>query len=354
MNKKFKILVNIIIFGLFIFLLTQLDYISMMGAISQVPLTLLIGLVIIQLTDLCIVNFEHMRLAKTVGYHMSFLKMLYIVCLGHIFDGITPGGGVGGEAIKIMQLKRQADVPYTTGTAVVLSQKTISTCALIFFCLLGFIYMVATNSINMALWMQIGIIVLLIGILVLVFWIFYNPSHFIIKANKIKRKKIREGIVLFLEGIVQISGNRKECFFQIFMSLIVWAINPLRIYLLLQITGSQVNVVLVFGIVFVAYAAAMLPIFPGGMLGFEASMIGLLSMVGVPGDQSVFITMLFRFLTFWFVIAVSLLYTGAYKLYLIMSGQNKIQQDKRKQEELDKLAQKEQEKLEKVENKNAN
>lgn len=351
MNKKFKIIINVIIVILFVYLCTQLDYKGMWGALSQVPLYILLALVGVQLIDLGIVTYQHMRLGRTVGYRLTFFKTLYVTCMGHMFDAITPGGGVGGEAVKVLELKKQARIPYTTGTAIILSQKTVSTCALTFFCLLGFIYMVLTNAIQMVLWMKIATIALFLGILLLVFWVFYHPAHFIAKAQRIRHRKIRETIVLFLEGIVQISDNRSEVFTQVFLSLIVWAINPVRIWLLLQITQTNVNIVLVFGVGFIAYAAAMLPIFPGGMLGFELTMSGLLTMVGVPGDQSLFLATMFRAITFWFVILISLVYCGVFKLYLIFTGQAKEQREIARQEREEKKRKKELEKQERLQNK---
>lgn len=313
MSKKLKILLNIVVFFLFIYLYTQLDYQAMVENLRNIPIMILVVLVFIQLVDMALVNYQNLRLAKTVGYHMSFWKMYYITSLGHVFDALTPGGGIGGEAVKIMMLKKHADVPYSTGTAIVLSQKTISTCALMFFCLLAFGYMTGTSAMHMSLWLKIGIFALLFGILFLAIYIFYRPRTFMMKCEKIRSDKIRESLISFLEGIAQISANRKECMIQIFISFFIWFIYPIRLFILLEVTKTAVPFVVIYAVIFLAYGTAMIPIFPGGMLGFEASMSAMLTLYGVASDKSIFITTLFRFLTFWFVIVVSFLYIGGYK-----------------------------------------
>lgn len=314
MKNKARIAVNLLVVVLFVYLYTQLDYQSILTNLKAVPLTVLVTLFVLQIADMLLVNYQNQRLARHLGYPMSFYKMNFITSIGHVFDAITPGGGVGGEAVKIMMLKKHADVPISTGTAVILSQKTVSGCALLAFCICAFFYVTVTSTMAMHISLKIAIAVGLISLLVLMIYIYYNPRKFIVKCEKIKRAKIKEALINFLEGIEQIGKDRKECGKQILISLIIWLIYPFKLYLLLLVTDIKIHFLAAYAIIFLSYATAMIPIFPGGMLGFEVSMTSLLALYGVAGDKAVFITTLFRIVTYWFVILASLTYCGAYKV----------------------------------------
>ncbi|MGI6549403.1 MAG: lysylphosphatidylglycerol synthase domain-containing protein [Syntrophomonadales bacterium] len=47
---------------------------------------------------------------------------------------------------------------------------------------------------------------------------------------------------------------------------------------------------------------AMLPIFPGGLGGFEGTMSTLLLIMGLSLSEAAMVAVVFRFITFWFVI----------------------------------------------------
>jgi uncharacterized membrane protein YbhN (UPF0104 family) len=46
----------------------------------------------------------------------------------------------------------------------------------------------------------------------------------------------------------------------------------------------------------------MLPIFPGGLGGFEGTMSTLLLIMGLSLSEAAMVAVVFRFITFWFVI----------------------------------------------------
>jgi uncharacterized protein (TIRG00374 family) len=60
----------------------------------------------------------------------------------------------------------------------------------------------------------------------------------------------------------------------------------------------------------------MIPLLPGGVGSFEATMTSLLIAMHITHGQALAITLLFRFITFWFVILISLLYAGVWKVRL--------------------------------------
>jgi len=74
----------------------------------------------------------------------------------------------------------------------------------------------------------------------------------------------------------------------------------------------EVSLAYIAAITFAAYMVAMLPIFPGGLGGFEATMAGLLVAIGFAVSDAAVVTIVFRFITFWLVMLLSLAYCAIY------------------------------------------
>jgi len=94
------------------------------------------------------------------------------------------------------------------------------------------------------------------------------------------------------------------------LSLCIWLLYPAKLYVLVLPFYPQAHVMTVAAATFAAYMVAMLPIFPGGLGGFEATLTGLLAAMGMALSDAVVVTVFFRFATFWFVLLLSLAYIG--------------------------------------------
>lgn len=314
MKDKVKILINLLVVVVFVYLYTQLDYQSIMNNLKKVPLWVLVVMIALQLADMLLVTYQNKRLTAHLGYPISFAKMNFVTCMGHVFDAVTPGGGVGGEAVKIMMLKRYADVPMSIGSAAMISQKVVSACTLLMFATCAFFYMTVTATMNMPLSLEIAIYVGLVSVLGLLLYVFYHPRKFIDLCAKLKNDKVRESLIIFLEGVEAIGKDKMECIKEMSMSLFIWFIFPFKLYIILEVIGIKISFLGIYAVIFLSYAMAMLPIFPGGMLGFEVAMTSMLALYGVGGDDAIFVATLFRIITFWFVILISIGYSGVYKM----------------------------------------
>ena len=60
-----------------------------------------------------------------------------------------------------------------------------------------------------------------------------------------------------------------------------------------------------YAVTFISYFAAMIPILPGGLGTFEGTMSGLLLVYGLTPEEAVAVSLVFRFVTFWFVVLLS-------------------------------------------------
>jgi uncharacterized protein (TIRG00374 family) len=87
-------------------------------------------------------------------------------------------------------------------------------------------------------------------------------------------------------------------------------------YLLAVLFLPSVNILFLGAVTFVSYLAAMIPVFPGGIGAFEGTMSALLLTMGFGQSDALVITIIFRFITFWFVLLGSLGFIGVHKVML--------------------------------------
>ena len=97
------------------------------------------------------------------------------------------------------------------------------------------------------------------------------------------------------------------------LSFFIWLLYPAKLYLLTIQFAPDVPVVHICATGFLAYMVAMLPIFPGGLGGFEGTMSGLLVALSFTISDAAVVTVLFRFITFWLVLLLSLVYVALHK-----------------------------------------
>lgn len=127
--------------------------------------------------------------------------------------------------------------------------------------------------------------------------------------------KIRNFMISLLSQVGSIRKNKKALVSLLLFSIFIWLLYPLKMYLLTMHLLPDASIILVGAIAFAAYMVAMIPIFPGGLGGFEGTMTGLLLAVGAMQSNALIITVLFRFATFWFVMLLSLAFIGLYKIH---------------------------------------
>lgn len=145
------------------------------------------------------------------------------------------------------------------------------------------------------------------------------------------KEKIVTFLAKWLNNFNQHSKKLKtkpfEIALQFFLSFTIWLIYPLKLFILLggfrsninhiSLTdfgtmsgfaangGFSLNFLILIAVVFISYFVGMLPILPGGLAVFEGSMTGLLMMMHLPYKNSLAISLVFRFITYWFVMLLS-------------------------------------------------
>lgn len=129
------------------FVASQTDLGQVWVMVSQVGFWGFLAILLLYLAAFAIdaVTF-HMALVEiplTLGW---FLRIFNIRLVGELFNAILPAGGMGGEPVKALILKRRFDIGLKAGTASLVLGKTVNMIALVLFLGVGFALMLQSDK----------------------------------------------------------------------------------------------------------------------------------------------------------------------------------------------------------------
>ena len=314
MKKKW--LFTALLVPLLLFALSRLDAQSLLHSVKQIPLWLAASLVGLQIVSQLLVNLQWHQIAKFTDADVSFGNMFYINCQGAVMDSITPGVKVGGEVTRAVQIGRMGNCSAEQAVAVVALQKLFSLSAFFFINLFTVGYLIGRVPLLQVRYVQFLVYGILLLFLLLFAGIFFAPQR--IKAYLQTRenprfswmRRVRGFLLTLLDQVASIRKNTKAWVMLSLLSLFIWLLYPVKMYLLAVQFFPDANAVYIGAVTFASYMVAMIPVFPGGLGGFEGTMSGLLLAMGLEVSDAVVVTVLFRFVTFWFVMLLSLGFIG--------------------------------------------
>ncbi|MCL2844235.1 MAG: flippase-like domain-containing protein [Chitinivibrionia bacterium] len=261
-------------------------------SITKIPLWSIVLLAGIQIITQLLLNFQWVKIAANTDVRVSFGKMLYINSQAEIVHSI-PAGYVGSELTRFAKMAGIDGCSKSQAAAVVAAQKIFSLSALFFICIMVFGFTVSEIP-QLKENLHTGIFGILLAIALLFACVFFMPKRIKAHFAKIKPKTF---VPFFL------------------LSVLIWLIYPLKMYILAAQINPDVGLFAISAMAFISYMVALLPIFPAGLGGFELTMTGLLSLpfIGFAPSEALALTIIFRFITFWFVLLLSIVYIGIYK-----------------------------------------
>ena len=91
------------------------------------------------------------------------------------------------------------------------------------------------------------------------------------------------------------------------LSVLGWFAECLALYLLLQYLGADISLLQAIFIFSIANIAGAVSLLPGGLIGVEVTMFGLLISFGCHADQAMSATIIIRLTTLWFAVGLGFL-----------------------------------------------
>ncbi len=320
--KKIQPVIMPAVAALLIYIVLKSDIKGILAVVGDIPVSLLLMLTGLQIITQLLLNFQWYRLCRVLGWPVSFFKLLVVNSYGMLADAVTPGEKVGGEIVRVAQLRKH--LGYSTGQSAILVtiQKALSLSALVILNLTVVVTM-ADQVPFLKVWpVRLLILMALIAIGIFLFFMLFGTHSLSMGMERIKTSrrwllKLINWVRDFAYRTDSIGQKPGEWILQFTVSILIWAIFPLKLILLTVPHINSVPVLILFGTTFVSYFAAMILLLPGGLGTFEATMSGILAAYGLSLNQAVAITIVFRFITFWLVLLLSLLIIGSHRILLL-------------------------------------
>ncbi|NLJ58980.1 MAG: flippase-like domain-containing protein [Tissierellia bacterium] len=314
---------HIVVLLLLALLLSQFNVQDYILSMKNLTWDIWTTLIIMQLLSFILLLIQWKRISLALGKEVTFKQMVSVNMKGVFYETITPGLKVGGEVAKAVTLVNEMDFTSAQASALVVIQKCISISALIFLSVFSFVFL--NFEIQLPKSAVVLIYFILVALLLLLFVILFIPEklyNYLLKSKSTGKivTKTKSFLEKYTVAFNRIKNNKKEIFFQFLLSLVVWALFPFKLYYIVSSLGWKLSFIRVFAVTIISYVAGMVPLLPGGLGSFEGTMVGLFLLWGINKEQGLVIATIFRFITFWLLFFISIVYLIGRKAHKSLKG----------------------------------
>ncbi|BAA31116.1 lysylphosphatidylglycerol synthase transmembrane domain-containing protein [Pyrococcus horikoshii] len=254
---------------------------------------------------------------KGANINVSFVKVIEGVFIGIFLNNLTPGARTGGEAVKVIFIKKaSSNGSYSKVFATVIADRILDVIPVVVFMMLAFLYALTIHARVLLIILGISAIILVIILLMTTVFsikekyalsallylarIFRKifPSKFSMSEDKIKEKLLGE-IREFKETFLRLAKRKRRLSSTMLYSFILWGADILKTYFIFLSLGGRITFLQVLLVRMASIAVAMISVIPGGIGITEVVQSALFLAVGVEKALAVSVTMLDRLISFW-------------------------------------------------------
>lgn len=304
LKKQEQKIVIIFILSLLLYLIFVLvgDIKKIQAVILNFRWSIIPFLLILTLSNYLIRSFRFFYYLRSINIHITLLQATQIFLAG-LSMTITPGKS--GEVVKAYLLRKIVRNKFSEIVPVLITERLTDGVAMIFLGLGGILLL--KNSI---------IFFILSSLFVVVFILLIRSHKYILKMIRFLEKrfphiKIFEFFEIFLTNAKKLV-SAKNLLVGVGLAFVAWSFEGMSLFLVFR-EFSQINIaqglLTAFFIFSFSSIAGFFVLIPGGIGVAEGSITYFLdTFLPLNLSQSIFITILFRFLTLWFGVLLGLLF----------------------------------------------
>ncbi len=311
-----KIFFGIIGISLIGFLVIRAGWEEIWKVWQGVTPSFLVFMLTLQLLTLFLGAYQLFYLLGKKRKNVSLADIFSVNLAGGFVESVTPSVKLGGEGAKIFLLKKITGRSYEDLTGVFITQKFIS--LIPFTVILFLVFLAGFSRFSIPQWFY-GAFFFLVGVLIILTHIFFRGkigTPFEGKNGLLKKLK-----TFTLKTIIAVKENRKEISLlpMLGISIVIWSLYPVKVFLISNFLGLELNFILVSLATFLAYLVSMLPLSPGGVGTFEGILVLILNLNGVLLEEGLALVLFSRMITFW----VPLIWSGLAAIVVLKKFERK-------------------------------
>lgn len=297
-------------------MLPILVVVMVLAALAYLAVSLWAGFgeVINAVQDVGVLGVLGVLVASLSSYALGFVRWRgYLAMLGYsvprtpnlnIYFGsfalaMTPARS--GELVRGVFLQKYG-VPFPASFAAFAAERVIDLLAMALFAVIGLWTFAPARP------MVLLVVVVIISVVILL-----NLPKFLETIRAWAASRLPKRLSSFATGLVDTALNFWRLFglrgssFGLLLGLLIVAAEGLGLYILLESLGSDIGMLTALAIYGFSLLAGALSFLPGGVGGFEAAMILLLTANSLDEAQAVAVTLLIRLGTLWFAVLLGTL-----------------------------------------------
>ena len=219
---------------------------------------------------------------------------------------ITPGKA--GELLKCVWLNQRTGTPVAMSAPAVVMERLTDVISVALLGLTGVLLLPTTIALVVGGLLILG---LAVGLLA--------ASRYGVKALELPvLRRWREPLAQSQHGIRRLMSPR-ILVAAVALSFLAWAAEGLALWVIIRGLGDEVAVGIALPISAAAALLGAVTALPGGLVGFEGSMVALLGQAGLPAATAALATLLTRLATLWLAVIVG----GLAWLWLVRTGRRR-------------------------------
>ena len=219
---------------------------------------------------------------------------------------ITPGKV--GELLKSVWLNQRTGTPVAASAPAVVMERLTDVISVALLGLTGVLLLPAVIALTVAALLIVG---LAVGLLA--------ASRYGVKALDLPvLRRWREPLSQSQDGVRRLMSP-KILAAAVALSFLAWAAEGLALWIIIRGLGDEVAVGIALPISAAAALLGAVTALPGGLVGFEGSMVALLGQAGLPAATAALATLLTRLATLWLAVIVG----GLAWLWLVRTGRKR-------------------------------
>ena len=256
------------------------------------------------------------RILKTMGWTVGSIYAIALLMAGLFTSAILPARA--GDVARVVMLKQDYKIPISQGVASIAAERVLDVFAILSMAMLSAWWALPGRVPDYVIQLIMVVVGLLgLGILGLVvipsIENFLRENAFLKKIIPVKIWPLYQKLLDFgfslIQGIRILGQNPKALIFIIGESFVIWFYDALMVYFALVSIGVFIPPSATLFTAMISDLATAVPITPGALGQFDATMIALLSLFGVSTANATLATLLVRIAQLWTFIPVSGLVT---------------------------------------------
>lgn len=256
------------------------------------------------------------HILKTMGCPVGFVYSQTLLTAGLFISSVLPARA--GDIGRVAMLNRDYHLPLSQGIASLAAERALDVFSVLALAFIGAILALQGRIPPEASHLMIGTSILLIfgiaglfGVPSIEGWL--RRPGWVWRMTPAPIQPFYEKMVTFgfsmIQGVRGLGEKPAALLAIVLESFVIWLFDAVIVYCVLRSLGlaAPFQVSLVSSMIGVL--ATIVPLMPGALGQFEAGIIGLLVLLGVPAAESTLTALLVRFISLWSFIPVSGLIT---------------------------------------------